>query len=51
MWRVLGVLLIIWLALTLLGAIIKGLLWIAIIGGLLFVGTAIYGWSKKQINR
>lgn len=51
MWTVIGALLIIWLVITILGAVIKGLFWVAVIGGLLFLGTAIYGWAKKQINK
>jgi hypothetical protein len=51
MWAIIGVLLIIWLVVTILGAVIKGLFGLAVIGGLLFVGTAVYGWTKRQINK
>jgi hypothetical protein len=51
MWAIIGVLLIIWLVTAILGAVIKGLFWLAVVGGLLFVGTAIYGWTKRQINK
>jgi hypothetical protein len=55
MWGVIGALLIVWLLITVVSAIfsavIHGLFWLAVIGGLLFVGTAIYGWTKKQINK
>ena len=47
MLRLLGLLLVVWLALTLIGAIVKGLFWLAVIGLLFFVGTAIFGWSKR----
>ncbi|GGM47042.1 hypothetical protein GCM10012275_17640 [Longimycelium tulufanense] len=47
LWRVIGVLLVAWLALSLVGALIKGLFWLAVIGGALFLGTAAVGWAKK----
>jgi hypothetical protein len=46
LWRIIGVLLVIWLAFTVLGFVIKGLFYLAIIGGLLFLGTAAYGAIK-----
>jgi hypothetical protein len=48
MWAVIGVLLLIWLAVTVLGALLKGLFWLAVVGGLLFVGTAAYGAIKNR---
>jgi hypothetical protein len=48
MWAVIGVLLLIWLVVTVLGALLKGLFWLAVIGGLLFVGTAAYGAIKNR---
>jgi hypothetical protein len=48
MVRIIAVLLAIWLLLTVLGAVIKGLFWLAVIGGLLFVGTAAYGAIKGK---
>ncbi|WP_164860584.1 hypothetical protein [Rhodococcus sp. X156] len=50
-WKVLGVLIIVWLAVTLIGAIVKGLFWLAVIGGLLFVGTAAYAAIKGNNQR
>jgi uncharacterized membrane protein len=38
--RILLVLLVVWLALSVLGAIIKGLFWLAVVGILFFLGTA-----------
>lgn len=46
--RVIGVLLVLWLAISLIGAIIKGLIWLALLGGLLFVATAALGWTKRD---
>lgn len=48
MVRIIAVLLAIWLLLTVLGAVLKGLLWLAVIGGVLFVGTAAYGAIKGK---
>ena len=35
MWAIIGVLLIIWLVTAILGAVIKGLFWLAVVGGLI----------------
>jgi hypothetical protein len=43
-------LLAIWVALSLVGALVKGLLWLAVLGGVLFLGTAAYG-AIKSSNR
>ncbi|EWT06430.1 membrane protein [Intrasporangium chromatireducens Q5-1] len=44
----LGLLLLIWIAFIVIGALIKGLFWLIIIGIVLFVATAIYGWGKRE---
>lgn len=41
-------LLIVWLVLSILGFVIKGLLWLAVIGLVLFVATAVWGWVKRN---
>ena len=41
-------LLIIWLVLSILGFIIEGLLWLALIGLVLFAATAAWGWFKRR---
>ncbi|NEK57172.1 hypothetical protein GCU56_04700 [Geodermatophilus sabuli] len=46
--RLLGLLLVIWLAITILGAVVKGLFWLAIVGLVFFVATAALGWGKQQ---
>jgi LPXTG-motif cell wall-anchored protein len=43
-------LLIVWLVLSILGFVVKGLLWLAIIGLILFVATAVWGWFKRKTN-
>ena len=45
---IIAVLLIVWLAITVLGAVLKDLFWLAIIGGLLFIATAAYGAIKNK---
>jgi hypothetical protein len=44
-------LLVIWLVLALLGVVIKGLFWLAIIGIVLFVVTVIVGYIKRGGSR
>jgi len=48
MLRFLVLLLIVWVALVVIGAVIKGLFWLAVVGLLLFLGTAALGWSRKR---
>ncbi len=43
-------LLIIWPVLSILGFVVKGLLWLAFIGLILFVATAVWGWLKRKTN-
>lgn len=51
-WKVIGGLLALWLVLGVAGAVIgfviKGLFWIAVIAGALFVGTAAVGWVRRE---
>ncbi|WP_019610472.1 hypothetical protein [Nocardiopsis sp. CNS-639] len=42
------VLLAVWLILAILGMVIKGLLWLAVIGAVLFVATAVWGWFQNR---
>lgn len=42
-------LLIIWLVLSILGFVIEGLLWLALIGLVLFAATAVWGWMKRRV--
>jgi len=46
--RFLGLLLVVWLVLTVVGAVVEGLFWLAVVGLLFFVGTAALGWNKRQ---
>ena len=42
------ILLVVWLVLAVLGFVIKGLVWLAIIGIVLFVATGIWGWIRRR---
>jgi hypothetical protein len=46
--RFLGLLLVIWLLITVIGAVVKGLFWLAVVGLLFFVATAALGWRKRD---
>ncbi len=48
MLAILGVLLLIWIAFVLLGVFIKGLVWLLIVGIVLFVATAVIGFVKRE---
>jgi hypothetical protein len=49
--RILGIALVVWVALAVLGFVIKGLFWLAIIGIVLFVATAAVGAAKRSALR
>lgn len=44
----LGLLLLIWIAFIVIGAVVKGLFWLIIVGVVLFLATALYGWVKRE---
>ena len=48
MLRFLGLLLAVWLVITVLGAVIKGLFWLAVVGLLFAAGTAAIGTSRRR---
>lgn len=48
MWRLIGFLLVVWLVVTVIGAVVKGLFWLAVLGLLLFGVTAALGWNKRR---
>jgi hypothetical protein len=41
-------LLVIWAVLAVLGLVIKGLIWLFIVGLILFVVTGIFGWLRRR---
>lgn len=42
-----ALLLVVWLVLAIVGALVEGLFWLLVIGVVLFVATAAYGWVKR----
>ena len=48
MLRFLGLLLVIWLLITVVGAVVKGLFWLAVVGLLFFAATVALGWNKRD---
>ncbi len=48
MLRLLGWLLVIWLAISILGVVIKGLFWLTVLGVLLAGATVALGWGRRD---
>ena len=48
MLGLIGLLLVIWLVLIIVGATVKGLFWLLVVGAILFAATAVYGWIKRE---
>ncbi|UAJ81741.1 hypothetical protein IT072_21035 (plasmid) [Leifsonia sp. ZF2019] len=51
MLAVIVILLVVWAILAVVGFAIKGLLWLAIIGLILFVGTIVFGFVRRAAGR
>jgi hypothetical protein len=51
MWLTLVILLVAWAVLTIVGFTFEGLLWLAIIGIVLFIGTLIFGLIRTRNGR
>lgn len=50
MLAIVGVLLVIWIVLAVVGFVVKSLLWLAIVALVLFVITAAYGWVRRKAS-
>lgn len=48
MLRLLGLLLLIWVACMFVGALVHTLIWLLIIGVVLFIATSLFGWIKRE---
>ena len=48
MLQLIGLVLVVWLVITVVGALVKGLFWLAVVGLLLFLVTAAFGWGKRN---
>lgn len=51
MWTILIILLLLWAGLSVLGFVIEGLFWLAIIGLILFAGTVVFGFIRNRARR
>lgn len=47
MVALIGVLLVVWIVVAVVGFVIKGLMWLAVVGIILFLVTARFGWIKR----
>jgi hypothetical protein len=43
-----ALLLVVWVVLIVVGAIVKGLFWLAVVGLVLFLATAALGWVRRR---
>ncbi|MGN8024995.1 hypothetical protein [Microbacterium sp. 22242] len=51
MWTLLIILLIVWLVLAVLGFVLKGLVWLAVLGIVLFLATLVIGLVRGSRSR
>ncbi|WP_300019668.1 hypothetical protein [Pseudonocardia sp.] len=51
MMRIVFVLLALWVVLTVVGFVVKSLFWLAVVGLVLFAGTAAYGAIRRNEAR
>ncbi|MFP3882592.1 MAG: hypothetical protein ACLFRT_04220 [Actinomycetota bacterium] len=50
MTAVIVILVVVWLALAILGAVLEGLFWLTVVAIVLLIGTAAYGWLKRKTS-
>ena len=50
MWIFIIVLLVLWVVISIVGFVVEGLFWLAIIGVVLIAATAIFGWIKRKAS-
>ncbi|HEV7957808.1 MAG: hypothetical protein JWL94_351 [Microbacteriaceae bacterium] len=48
MWSFIILLLVLWIVLSIVGFVVEGLFWLAVIGLVLFAATAIFGWLRRK---
>ncbi|MGY1711793.1 hypothetical protein ACI8AC_20030 [Geodermatophilus sp. SYSU D00758] len=51
MLRILGLLLLAWIVITVIGWVVEGLFWLAVVGLVLLVVTAVLGWDRQRSRR
>ena len=50
MWKVLVILLVVWVVLSVVGFAFQGLLWLGVIGIVLFLGTLVFGIIRQRTS-
>ena len=50
MLAIVGVLLVVWIVLAVVGFVVKSLLWLGVVALVLLVITAAYGWVKRKAS-
>lgn len=48
MWGLVALLLVVWLALVVIGAIVEGLFWLVVVAAVAFVATAVIGGTRRR---
>lgn len=48
MWGILLFLLVAWVVISIVGALVKGLIFLTVIGVILFLLTSLFGWSRRS---
>lgn len=51
MLKILGIIVVIWLAFIVLGALLEFVFWVLVIGAAVFLGVAAYGAVKSRADR
>lgn len=51
MWTAIVILLVVWAVLAVVGFVFEGLLWLTVVGVILFLGTLIVGVIRQRIRR
>ena len=50
MLALVGVLLVVWVVLAVIGFVVKSLLWLAVVALVLFIATAAFGWVQRKTS-
>ncbi len=48
MLAIIGFLLVAWIVIAILGLVLEGLFWLFVVGVVLFLATAAWGWLKRS---
>lgn len=48
LWKIIGALIVLWLVVTVVGFVVKSLLWLGFVGLVLAAGTVVYGAVKGR---